>query len=114
MIPEGSTCFEDAVKYKNTVIYALRKDIPRDRSAVFIDDMIGLPVIDCENGTVYGHLKDVIKVTAQDLYEIVLLPNPEDEEGKTRLGYLPAVSEFVKEIDTERGIFIKLIPGMFD
>ena len=27
---------------------------------------------------------------------------------------LPAVSEFVKEIDIERGLFVCPIPGMFD
>ena len=33
------------------------------------------------------------------------------ENGKR---YMPAVSEFVKEIDVERGIFILPIEGMFD
>lgn len=112
--PEGSTTFEDAIKYKNTVIYALREDISHDSSAVFISDMIGLPVIDYENNTVYGYLRDVIKGTAQDVYEIELLQKSETETGKNKTGYLPAVSEFVKKIDIENGIFISLIPGMFD
>lgn len=114
MLPKGSETFEDAVKYKNTVIYASREDISRDPSAVFISDMIGLPVIDCEDGKVYGYLRDVIKNTAQDVYEIELLQSPGTESEKNKMGYLPAVSEFVKKIDIENGIFVNVIPGMFD
>ena len=101
---EGIDSFEKADKLKNSVVYARHDDIPLS-GGVLIDDMKGLPVIDDDNGTVYGILSDVIKYGDRDIYEIIC-------EEKSVL--LPAVKEFVKRVDTEKGIFITPIPGFFD
>ena len=71
----------------------------------FIADIIGLPVIDLESGKELGELTDVLNLGASDLYEI-------KTEGGKKL--IPAVPEFIKEIDLERGIFVSLIEGMLD
>ena len=67
--------------------------------------MIGLPVIDCDDGTVYGTLREVSEGVAQKIYVV-----------KTETGdvLIPDVPEFIKKIDTEKGIFIKPISGFFD
>ena len=53
-----------------------------------------------------GRVSDVIQNTAQDLYEI------ETDSGKKYL--IPAVREFVTEIDINHGIMkIKPIEGLF-
>lgn len=96
---------EDAAKYKNKTVYALRKDIPHEEGSYFIADLIGLPVVNEESGKRYGTLKDVIINSANDVYEI------ETESG---LRYMPVVKEFVKRIDTESGIYVLPIEGMFD
>ena len=102
---EGVNDIDTAALLKETVIYAAREDLPLGEGDYFIADLVGLPVIDAENGTVYGTLAGVINTGASDIYEI-------DTENGQKM--MPAVAEFVKEVDTEKGIFVKVIPGMFD
>ena len=96
---------EAAQALKNTVIYADREDIPVPKGRVLIADMIGLDVIDADTGRVYGTLTDVTDGVKSQIYTI-----------KTAKGdvLFPAVKEFLEEIDTERGVFIHVIPGFFE
>lgn len=103
--PKGSESFEDAVKYKNRTVYADRDDIALEEGAHFIEDLIGLTVYNAESGKKYGTLGGVTNSGASDIYEVVT-------ENSTVL--IPAVNEFVKEIDLEKGIALLPIEGMFD
>lgn len=96
---------DTAEMLKGSVIYARREDIPIEEGSVFISDMIGLPVIDANTGKKYGTLKDVQNLGSSDLY-VVSTPKGE------RL--IPAVSEFVSEVDVEKGIFVTPIPGLLE
>ena len=96
---------EDAQAEKNRVIYLHRSDIPVKRGAVLIADMIGLPVINIDTGRVYGTLSEVNDGVQYKLYTV------KTESGDV---LLPGINEFVKEIDTERGVFIRPIPGFFN
>ena len=89
---------------KNRIIYLHREDIPVKRGSYLISDMIGLPVIDVDTGRVYGELSEVNDGVQAKLYTV-----------KTPSGdvILPGIPEFIKEIDTERGIFVRVIPGFF-
>ena len=70
----------------------------------FIDDLLGCSV-DSEDGSSVGTLKSIISRPAQDLYEI------ERADGSTFL--LPAVKEFIKNVDLDnRIITIHLINGL--
>ena len=103
---DGVTDIDSASALKETVIYANRDDFKLEDGDYFISDLIGLDVIDSEdNSIIYGTLSDVINYGASDLYEI------DTQTGKK---LIPAVPEFVKNIDTEKGIFISPIEGMFD
>ncbi len=83
-----------------------RKDLRRlDEDEYFIFDLIGLEAQDQE-GRRIGRVSDVIQNSAQDLYEI------EHIDGKKY--FVPAVREFVTDIDINRGIMkIKPIEGLF-
>lgn len=71
----------------------------------FIFDLIGLKA-QKEDGTLLGTVSDVIQNTAQDLYEITA------QSGQKYL--VPAVKEFVTDIDINHGIMkIKPIEGLF-
>ena len=102
----GIKTLEDAVKYKNKVLYVKREDLRIPEDAVLICDLIGLPVIDRDTGKVYGKLTDVLQYTCQEVYEIT------DDEGKQTL--IPNVPAFIAERDTEKGIFITPIEGFFE
>ena len=102
---DGVDTLEKAAVLKNTVIFAARADLPIEDGAFFVQDLIGLSVYELETGEKYGTLSDVISGSATELYEI------KNERGTF---LIPAVPEFVKEIDLEKGIFIKAIEGMFE
>lgn len=95
---------ETARGLKNTVVYAAREDIPLEEGAHFIADLIGLQVIDADSRRVYGEIVDVINRGASDIYVI------RTETGESMM---PAVAEFVVEIDLDRGVFVRPIEGMF-
>ena len=102
---EGIDSIEKAELLKGTVVFADRDDISIDEDAFFIADLIGLDVIDIATGEKLGTLSDVLNLGASDLYEI------KTPSGKK---LIPAVPEFIKEIDLDKGIFVALIEGMLD
>ncbi len=101
---EGIDTPEEAAKYKGKTLYANRDHIPLAKGACFIADLIGLPVVDADTGTVYGTLTDVTENPANDLYEV---------KTKTQTVLIPAIPQFVRRVDAEEGIFVTPIPGMF-
>lgn len=66
--------------------------MPDDRA--YLHELIGLEVVDEADGKV-GVVSDVLQMPAQDVYEI-------DTGGKKVL--VPAVEEFITEIDLEKGV----------
>ena len=102
---EGVFGMDAALEMKNKVIYASRDDIELEEGDYFIADLIGLPVIDADSGREYGKITDIINTGASDIYVI------KTEKGESMM---PAVEEFVKEIDPEKGIFVRPIEGMFE
>lgn len=102
---EGVDSREAAFAYKGRVFYLHRDDIPVKRGAALIADMIGLSVIDADTGRVYGELVEVSDAPRGKIYTV---------KCDTGTVLLPGVPEFVKEIDVERGVFVKPIPGFFD
>jgi 16S rRNA processing protein RimM len=102
---EGICEFDIALSFKNKTVYAAREDFVLDEGDYFIADIIGLPVIDVNDGKIYGKLKDVINRGASDIYVI------HTESGERMM---PVVEEFVKNVDLEKGIFVAPIEGMFD
>lgn len=96
---------ESAQALRGVTVYAHRDDIPVPEGSVLIADMIGLDVIDADSGRVYGTLADVTDGVRHQIYTV------KTDKGEV---LFPAVSEFLEEIDTERGVFIRPIPGFFD
>ncbi len=102
---DGVADLDGAAALKNTFIYADREDLPIEEGAVFIADMIGLPVINADTGKEYGKLSEVMNRGASDIYVV-------DTPAGERM--MPAVKEFVRSVDVEKGIFVTPIEGMFD
>lgn len=69
----------------------------------FVHEIVGLTVED-ERGVRHGVVKEVLKLPAQDVYVIA-------EAGREYM--LPAVREFIREIDLEAGLLrVRLIDGI--
>lgn len=105
MTLEGVSDMDAAMLLKNRIIYAAREDIPIEEGAYFLADLEGLDVIDADSGKVYGKLREVINRGASDIYVV-------DTASGERM--MPAVKEFVKKIDIEKGVFVSPIPGMLE
>ncbi len=102
---EGIDDIDHAVKLKNQTLYADRDDFDIPEGTFFLSDIIGLDVIDADNGRVYGKVSGVNTNSAQLLYEV------ETENG---IKLLPAVEAFVKEIVPEKCVYVTPISGLFE
>lgn len=102
---EGIDDMDKAMALKGEILYAQRKDFKLDKGEFFIADIIGLTVFDFDTEQILGTLKEVINRGSSDLYVV-------DTDSGEKM--VPAVSEFVKKVDLNTGIYIKPIEGMFD
>lgn len=91
-----------AILLKNKVVSMARKDAILPEGAFFLEDIIGLNVID-ENGNQLGILEEVLSPSIQQIYVI---------KGEREL-MIPAVPEFILETNVDDGyIKVRLIEGM--
>ncbi len=100
---EGIDDMDKAMAQKGKILYAAREDFKLKKGDYFIADLIGLPVIDNKDGKVYGTVSDVMNRGASDIYVV------KTDDGERMM---PAVKEFVKKVDIEKGIFVEVIPGL--
>ncbi|MGN0631413.1 MAG: ribosome maturation factor RimM [Ruminococcus sp.] len=99
---------EDAEKLRNKVLYIHRDDLELEEGVYFIQDLIGLNVVDADSGRVYGTLKDVSQTGANDVYEVF------DEENK-KTYWIPAIPDVVIETDVDGGVMkIRPLEGLLD
>ena len=102
---DGINSREDAIAYRSRSFYLNREDIPLADGAMFIADMVGLPVYHAESGESLGTLSEVNEVAGRRIYYV-------SYQGREVL--IPDVPEFIKEISEERGMRVLPIPGLFD
>ena len=104
---EGVDTVEEAEKLRNQVLYMDRDEVELEEGVYFIQDLIGLEVLDVDTGKSYGKLTDVMQTGANDVYEV------KDADGKTVL--IPAIPDVVQETDLDGGVMrIRPLEGLFD
>lgn len=98
---------EEALTYRGKVLYIRRADAKLAPGDYFVQDLIGLQVVDAaEPELCYGELTDVSQTGANDVYHIT-------KEGKTVL--IPAIKQVIAGVDLEAGIMsITPLKGLFD
>ena len=96
---------DKALELKDKILYAERDDFDLEDGEYFIADLIGMDVIDADNGIVYGKISDVINRGASDIY---VVRTSSDER------LIPAVPEFIDRVDINKGVFVRPIDGIFD
>ena len=100
----GIDNIDSANLLRNKIVFIDREDAKLPKGAYFLQDLIGLPVINDETDETIGALTETINMPASDVYVI------KGENGEI---LVPAVPEFIKKVDTEAGfIRIKFIEGM--
>ncbi len=97
---------EEALPYKNKILFGNRGDAKIDKNANYIQDLIGCYVVDMNTNEEYGRVEDVVNYGASDILDI-------ESWGKHR--YVPMIPDIIKEINTEYQV-IRILPmkGLFD
>ena len=103
----GCDTVEEAQRLRGRVLYMDRDDVELEEGAYFVQDLIGLKVIDADTGEEYGELTEVSETGANDVYHV--------RRPDGTMCYIPAIPDVVKETDTEGGVMrITPLDGLFD
>lgn len=103
----GIDTIEKAEQLRNKILYINRDDVEMEDGVYFIQDLIGLEVIDNDTGEVYGKLTDVFETGANDVYQIT------SKDNKDYL--IPAIEKVILKTDIEnKRMLICPIKGIFD
>ena len=104
---EGIDSIDDAAKLRDKILYIHRDDIPMEEGEYLIQDLLGIQVVDADDGHIYGELTQVSPTGANDVYHIRFA------DGKERL--IPAIPQVVIETDVEGGVMkIRPLEGLMD
>ncbi len=103
---EGVDTPEAAQELRGKVLYMDRDDVELEEGTYFVQDLIGLEVIDADDGTVYGRLSQVTYTGANDVYHIA--------DGEKEY-LIPAIPDVIEKTDIEGGkLFIHKMEGLFE
>lgn len=104
---KGTETVEQANLLRGKVLYVARADVKLPDRTFFVQDLIGLTVIDADDSSVeYGTLTEVSPTGANDVYHIT-------KDAKTVL--IPAIRQVIIETDIEAGVMrIRPMKGLFD
>lgn len=104
---EGIDTPEDAQKLIGRTLYLNRNDLALSEDEWFIADLIGLSVVDADNGRVYGKIDEIYQNGSTDVYSL------RTPEGKQYL--FPAIPEVLLETDLDGGkVVIRPLPNLFE
>ena len=105
---KGIDSIDDSEKLIGQVLFAKREDIKISEDRFFIQDLIGVEVVDYENLNVkYGLISDVLQYGASDIYVV------RDSFGIERL--FPVIDDVVVERNLEKNVvYVKPMKGLLD
>lgn len=101
----GIDSIDVAQSYIGKIIQIKSTDVELEDGQYFIEDLLGMRVIDADTGKEYGILKNIFSTGANDVYEVV--------GEKTYL--VPKIDDVVLSTDFDQGtIIIRPLKGLFD
>jgi 16S rRNA processing protein RimM len=104
---DGVDTIEQAQGYRGKILYLDRDDVKLSEGEYFIQDILGLNVVDADDGHSYGTVCEVTQTGANDVYHIAF------PDGKVYL--IPVIDEVVISTDMEsRTLTIRPMKGLFD
>lgn len=100
---DGINDIDGAALLKNKTVFIDRNDANLKDGEHFLTDLIGLSAVDVQTGEILGRITEILPLNPNNVYVI---------KG-TREILVPAVPEFVKEINVEAGrVTFSLLEGM--
>ena len=100
---EGVDNIDGAIRLKNKTVCIDRNDVSLEEGRHFITDLVGLLAVDADTRNELGPVADVLSLPANNVYVI---------KGEREI-LVPAVADFVEEINIEEGyIRLRLIEGL--
>ncbi len=97
---------EQADALRGKVLYMNRDDVKLPKGTNFVQDLIGLDVLDGKTDESLGTITDVLKTGANDVYEVT-------RNGKKY--YVPVIPDVVTEKNIDGGfVRLNVIEGIFD
>ncbi len=104
---EGVDDINAAVGLVGEVVYIDRDSVKLPKGTYFIQDLVGLSVVDADTGEVYGRLSEVLQTGANDVY---VVSRPAGGEA-----LVPAIRDVIVETDVLAGeMRIRPIKGLFE
>ncbi len=104
----GVTTRDQAEKLRGTVLYMDREDVELAEDCYFVQDLIGLEVLDADTGKCWGTIRDVMQTGANDVYSIW-------NQDEKREYLVPAIPDVVLHTDLAAGTMtIRPLEGLFD
>jgi len=110
-VMEGVDSVQAADALRGRLLWLNRDDLKLDDGQYFVQDLIGLRVIDSVSGEEYGTLSDISATGANDVYHIRTAAG-----GTAAERLIPAVPDVIAETDIEAGILkvrTDIIKGLF-
>lgn len=104
---EGFNSIEEANTLRGRIIYMDKSSVKLPKGSYFIQDLIGMRVIDAADHSIeYGILTEVSPTGANDVYHI---------KNGNRVTLIPAIPQVIEKTDVENKIMeITPLKGLFD
>ncbi len=104
---KGIDSMDEAATLRGKLLYISREDVRLDEGAYFVQDLLGMQVLDADTGEIYGVVDDVSETGANDVYHICF------PDGTVH--YIPAIPDVVTEVDVDAQVMrIRPLKGLFD
>jgi len=104
---EGVDTVAEAEALRGRILYLHRDDVKLEPGRYFIQDLLGLRIVDADTGELYGELTDVSATGANDVYHMRY------RDGREIL--IPAIPQVIAQIDTDGGVLrLRPMPGLLD
>lgn len=104
---KGVDDVDSANLLRGKILYMNRDDVILEEGSYFIQDLVGLSVVDADDETIsYGEITEVSETGANDVYHI---------KNGEKIYLIPAIKEVVISTDIEGGVMkIRPLKGLFD
>ncbi len=103
---DGIDTIEQALTLKSKSVYIDKSELDElEQDSYYIEDLIGMSVIDITNNNEIGVITYVFNTGANDVYEV--------NDSQNKKIYLPAIHQVIKKIDIQdKKMYVEIMEGL--